>query len=822
MRSSRAEDTGRTRHRWRYIVAAVLAAAVVAPLLAVASPQPAAAAGATVTASGRFVYIDGANTVGISFATVDMCDADQFGCSVMGTTTTDADGNFTVVGTGGDDFGDLPDPRVRVFAASSAGRIGTSAWPHKTYCFESSTFNNLADGDLELGTISTSTGSSCHAAGASVASEAGAWQIHNSIEEAWSFTRGFSMSNPGRDVPSVDVRWPSGSSGYDNSLIGIAAGDESQDNVVWHEYGHFVMEVFAESPRESYSNGICDTPQPGHCVWMPENGSIHFTEGWPDYFADAVSTSLGGRDLWSFEDTPQPPPTTNTVGTEGYTAAILWDLDDDTVGENHDGNSSIDRLEQGFATQWAVLTGYDPAPADPHHDHPTSIVEFWDGVKAMFPSLANRLSAIYDENEVPGRPSADLVSSVTNPPASIVRGNSFTVTSTVRNTGQVDVGEGTKVELFLWTDTTRNPVHDLINGMTPLPDMRAGQGSQTVSTVTVPATTAPGQYHLMACVDRSFVVFEQDDANNCTLSSTMVKVKGATPARHLTVWRPNTGEWFTLDRQTGASSIAQLGSSGDVPVAADYDGDGKNDPAVFLPAGVGWYIRPTSTGIPYSVQGDIRPGDVPVPADYDGDGKAETAVWRPSDGTWRYVDSSTGVPHVHHITWGGPVVPVPADYDGDGKADQAVWRPSDGSWYVISSSTGTGSVLHYWGQTGDVAVPADYDGDGKTDVAVWRPGNGAWYVISSLSNNMMPVTTTGQQGDIPVPADHDGDGKADRIVFGSGAASLVINQYQPVVFCRWFSFCRDMRWTGIETATGTTWGAQWGVQGDVPVPRKVG
>ncbi len=60
----------------------------------------------------------------------------------------------------------------------------------------------------------------------------------------------------------------------------------------------------------------------------------------------------------------------------------------------------------------------------------------------------------------------------------------------------------------------------------------------------------------------------------------------------------NTGEWFTFDRQTGTTSVAQLGTSGDVPVAADYDGDGRDDRAVFLPSGVGWDILPTSTGSP--------------------------------------------------------------------------------------------------------------------------------------------------------------------------------------------------------------------------------
>ncbi len=216
-----------------------------------------------------------------------------------------------------------------------------------------------------------------------------------------------------------------------------------------------------------------------------------------------------------------------------------------------------------------------------------------------------------------------------------------------------------------------------------------------------------------------------------------------------------------------------------------------------------------------------------MPADYDGDGKAETAVWRPSDGIWRFVDSSTGEYHEHD--WGDPTdVPVPADYDGDGKDDQAVWRASEHNWYVISSSTGVGSVHAYFGDPGDVPVPADYDGDGRDDVAVWRPTDGNWYVLSSLSKGMLPAVKLGQQGDIPVPADQDGDGKADRIVFQPKPKVVIEPEIgspidPPLFMCALFGWgCPDWQWSGIDSASGATWGTQWGVLGDMPVPRKVG
>jgi hypothetical protein len=202
------------------------------------------------------------------------------------------------------------------------------------------------------------------------------------------------------------------------------------------------------------------------------------------------------------------------------------------------------------------------------------------------------------------------------------------------------------------------------------------------------------------------------------------------------IFRESNSTWYIY----GVSPFT-YGTTNDIPVIADYNGDGKDDIAVFRESNSTWYIY----GVGPSIYGTTN--DIPVVADYNGDGKADIAVFRESNSTW-YL---RGIgPSIYGTT---NDIPVVGDYNGDGKADIAVFRPSTSTWYI----RGIGNFQ--FGTSGDIPVVGDYNGDGKDDIAVFRPSNGTWY-IRGIGNFVH-----GQNGDIPVPADYNGDGITDAAVF---------------------------------------------------------
>ena len=215
---------------------------------------------------------------------------------------------------------------------------------------------------------------------------------------------------------------------------------------------------------------------------------------------------------------------------------------------------------------------------------------------------------------------------------------------------------------------------------------------------------------------------------------------------------PYLSYFFILNSSNGSFRGEQFGGEGDSPFPGDWDGDGKADVAVHtsligipeIPLPSIFSYRPSSNPGAGKVTVEVNPGGVPVPGDYDGDRKQDAAVFRQAGGFWIIRQSSNNT--MRAVQFGlNTDIPVPADYDGDGKTDIAVFR--SGTWYILNSTTNRFIGVQFGFNT-DIPVPADYDGDGRADIAVYR--GWTWFLLRSTAG--FTAVQFGSPNDKPVPS----------------------------------------------------------------------
>lgn len=306
----------------------------------------------TVTVSGQIRWTDDDETTHpVRFAPVEIRDDEGGGSVLVATVTTDVAGNYSAVVDNNDGPGEGGrDVFVRVLCQSNGATVRPPGLPGVVYFLESPVHSDVPDGVAPPINLTANDSDDNNTA----------FSVRDALVSVSLYADRVAGTMPG----SIDCIFPTTAhtSLYDGSNLHILRLDRWDWDVVQHEYGHYVSDLYNldNSPGGSHSSGENLAERLGKDAGI----RLAWGEGWPTFFAISGQQVMGDGGLGiprvgdsSYSDTEDITLSysleTQTGGAslgednELAVSRVLYDLYDPTSSD--DGG---DRVALGDQTIW--------------------------------------------------------------------------------------------------------------------------------------------------------------------------------------------------------------------------------------------------------------------------------------------------------------------------------------------------------------------------------------------------------------------------------------------------------------------------------------
>ncbi|HXY55603.1 MAG TPA: hypothetical protein VEM40_13120 [Nitrospirota bacterium] len=391
--STSYRDTGLNNGTPYYYVVTAVSAAGESALSIEVSATPDAVSN-PITISGKVQYQDkeyGLNGFtgnqplkGVRYASIEIVDA--LGSTVTATTQTDANGLYSISTTT-----TSTSVYVRVKAeatlSGSTPQIAVKSLSGSIYAVGSDDFIPLGPANVNMSVPTASIG--------------GAFNILDVFTNGFQFVYSLAKSYP----PPLSGFWQPGNTNGTYYCPACPQGegifilndtstgdtDEYDDDVLYHEFGHFMAAHFSQDDSPGGSHDITDNDLDMRLAW---------SEGWGD-------SMPGNIKMWLNANAPQllssaaNVPLTVYVDTVGNNAGVAIDMDspDGTYGGSYYyacGEVAIAKIlldiNKTFGMQdvWAVITNFQA-----NHPTPANLELFWDQWHSLLVTSALSIDSIF-------------------------------------------------------------------------------------------------------------------------------------------------------------------------------------------------------------------------------------------------------------------------------------------------------------------------------------------------------------------------------------------------------------------------------------------